>query len=159
MFYGPNGIGKTTLAKTIAGVLRPLAGRVEGASDVFYVPETNELPTTLRPRQWLGALADIYGAKADQGVLREFRVPDVRMGLMSQGQRRRVLYAAAVALARRVTVFDDPLAFVDEEGAALFKLAASRLREAGSAVATMARPEQLARLEADMYVDLERHRV
>jgi ABC-type multidrug transport system ATPase subunit len=47
LFYGPNGIGKTTFAKTLAGLLKPLGGWLERRlrpEDVFLVPETNDLP-------------------------------------------------------------------------------------------------------------------
>lgn len=38
--YGRNGSGKTVLAKTIAGILKPLNGRVVVHGNIFYVPQS-----------------------------------------------------------------------------------------------------------------------
>jgi ABC-type multidrug transport system ATPase subunit len=157
LFYGPNGIGKTTFAKTLAGLLKPLGGWLErrlGPEDVFLVPEANDLPPTLRPMQFIKAVCDLYGARCGSMDLSAFGVPDVKIGHLSQGQRRRVYFALAVALDRRLTIFDDPLVHVDERGVALF---ADVLKALGGAVVVFVRPEHVDLIGAEVKVDLRRY--
>lgn len=158
LFYGPNGIGKTTFAKTLAGLLKPLGGWLErrlGPEDVFLVQRRTICPPpTLRPMQFIKAVCDLYGARCGSVDLSAFGVPDVKIGHLSQGQRRRIYFALAVALDRRLTIFDDPLVHVDEGGVALF---ADVLRALSGAVVVFVRPEHVDLIETEVKVDLRRY--
>lgn len=127
-FYGPNGVGKTTLMRTLATLLPPLGGSVSfrGADlkrwrrEIFYLPEAVDVPLELRASTYLKAVAALYGARADPGeALEAVEVPDMELKRLSQGQRRRVQLASALAARAAVVLLDDPLIGLDEEAAEL----------------------------------------
>lgn len=69
---GGNGLGKTTLALTMAGLLPPLAGRVEVAQDLAPAPDRRD-PRTWRSRELLGRLSMVFQEPEYQFVARTVR--------------------------------------------------------------------------------------
>ncbi len=126
--YGPSGSGKTSLLELIAGLRRPVAGRIElngrvvTDANVFvpprlrrvgYVPQDDALFPHLSVRQNI-----FYGAKEKQhdGIIDILEIgPLLDRGVkrLSGGERKRVALARALLSHPEVLLLDEPLTGVD----------------------------------------------
>lgn len=138
---GPNGIGKTTLLRTIAGLQPPLHGSVtlppEGAA---YAGHADGAKATLTVAENLGFWARIYGtAMIDPALdamdLRALR--DRPAQSLSAGQRRRLGLARLFVTGRRLWLLDEPTVSLDAASVARFA-AAIRAHLAGGGAALLA---------------------
>ena len=133
---GPNGGGKSTLLKLIAGLLRPWTGSIEvlgaapgdRAGDVAYVPQAEAVDwgfpiaagdvvmmgryPRLGPLRRPGrADHDAVAAALDQVGMAD--LAGRQIGALSGGQRRRVFLARALAAAPDLYLLDEPVTGVD----------------------------------------------
>ena len=134
--FGPNGGGKTTLLKLIAGVLRPWTGTVEtlgvrageAARRIAYVPQAElvdwSFPITVWNVAMMGRFArlgpfrqpsrtdrDVVTAALERvGMIDESRT---QIGRLSGGQRRRAFLARAIAAEPELYLLDEPVTGVD----------------------------------------------
>ena len=114
---GPNGIGKSTLLKTIAGFIKPLNGYIKVNGRVFYVPQAPDNLFMFRSvAQELGeafkkagvdkdAVLDIEGLYGLRSDLPPFR--------LSHGQRRLLANIIASIYSKDVILFDEPTTGLD----------------------------------------------
>ena len=133
---GPNGGGKSTLLKLIAGVLKPWTGSVEvlgapagrEAHRVAYVPQAELVDWSFPVNVWNVAMMGRYPrlgplrqpGRADReavaaalervGMLDRARTP---IGALSGGQRRRAFLARAMAAEVELYLLDEPVTGVD----------------------------------------------
>jgi iron complex transport system ATP-binding protein len=172
---GPNGIGKTTLFKTLLGLIPPLSGtiEIEGANlvgldrqriarQIAYVPQAQiaEFPYTVLDLVVMGRTAYLgpFGAprRADNdaamaaletlGICALASKDSTRI---SGGQRQLVLIARALAQQSRLVVMDEPTASLDLGNRILVLNTIRRLAGDGLAVVLSTHEPEHAFLVAD----------
>ncbi|WP_043450651.1 thiol reductant ABC exporter subunit CydC [Jongsikchunia kroppenstedtii] len=123
---GPNGCGKTTLLLTLAGLLPPAAGTVDGAAT--YFPDDGHVFTTSVRENLLVAKGDATEAEC-ASALHRVGLTDWVSGLpngldtpisestLSGGQRRRILLARVLIHPAPIVLIDEPVEHVDDEAA------------------------------------------
>lgn len=144
---GPNGVGKTTLLKTLAGLLPPVAGTVAGPSPAAYLPPPGEVRAAFPAlhvaalgragrRRWSAGLApdDLEAARAALERLGVDALADRPFDALSSGQRQLVLIARLFVQDAPVCLLDEPLALLDPAHAAEVEAAMRALAAQGRVV-------------------------
>lgn len=120
---GKNGAGKSSLLRNMAGLLFPLAGKIEVTGyepqkrlpaflqDIFFIPEEIYLPSVTIDK-YLSLVAPFY-PKFDETQFRnyiaELDIPIAnKLTGMSYGQKKKVLIAFALSTNTRVLIMDEP---------------------------------------------------
>ncbi len=120
---GENGVGKSTLLKSIAGLVYPKKGQVNTLGydarerhpamleQLFFIPEELELPFA-SIRSFRAAMAPFYPLYSEEdfdSLLNEFSVPkDAKLNSLSFGQRKKMVIAFALATNVPLLIMDEP---------------------------------------------------
>ena len=157
---GPNGAGKTSLLRVLAGLARPLAGRVEmPAESAAYASHADGIKAALSVRENLRFWADLYAQPWAEGVLDDFDLRglvDRPAATLSAGQSRRLGLARLGVIGRPILLLDEPTVSLDAASVARFAawLRERHLARGGLAVIATHVPLGLDAPE----LDLSRHR-
>jgi heme exporter protein A len=133
---GPNGIGKSSLMRIAAGLLRPAAGAVERGGGIALADEAAALDDRLTLRKALGFWAGLDGATAEAGLepLGLGPLADVPVRMLSAGQRKRAMLARVAASGAPLWLLDEPANGLDSEGQERLAALMAAHRSRGGAV-------------------------
>lgn len=124
---GPNGIGKTTLLRTIAGLQPSLSGDILAPDDsIAYASHSDGLKQVLTVRENLEFWANVFGTSDIVPALEAFALGPLvtrPAGTLSAGQKRRLGLARLLVTARPIWVLDEPTVSLDTDAVAMFAAA------------------------------------
>lgn len=136
---GPNAAGKTTLIKTILGLVRPDAGQIRvngepmdaaGAyrARIGYMPQIARYPDNLTGAELVGFLTELRGGVGhvalDESLMDRLRVReflDKPLRTLSGGSLQKINAAVAFLFRPSILILDEPTAGLDPLSSSLLK--------------------------------------
>lgn len=153
---GPNGCGKTTLLRAVAGLSRPEAGTVvwsgaHGPLDepprIAWLGHRNGLKADMTPREELAFSRRLHGDAAPESIadclhtLGLEHCADLPCGQLSAGQQRRIALARVLLVDAPVWILDEPLTALDAQACSHFQtVLAQHLQRGGLALLSTHQP-------------------
>ncbi len=177
---GPNGSGKTSLLRLLAGLLKPTAGtlKVLGREPskarglISYTPQREEVywdyPITVRELVAMGGIRrrglfrwlDLKDEKVSEALslvgLEE--LADRRLSELSGGQQQRAFLARAICQGGEIYLLDEPISGLDAPSEAKLLEILSSLRDSGKTI-VVSTHDISATLELFNYVALIKNRL
>ena len=123
---GPNGSGKTTFIKLIAGLLTPSSGElylkeepigIESKKMISYLPDHTYLNDWMKVKEIIGFFADFYEdfeAERAYDMLAKLNInPNSKLKTLSKGTKEKVQLILVMSRKADIYLLDEPIAGVD----------------------------------------------
>ena len=123
---GPNGCGKTTLLKILAGLIKDYSGTVKinnneigiaTKEDVAFLPDASYLPQWMTPIDAINYFDDFYkdfNKEKAMKMVTDFSLnPKQKLKTMSKGQQEKLCLILILARNARLYLLDEPLGGLD----------------------------------------------
>ena len=123
---GPNGSGKTTFIKILAGLLRPTAGEAqidgkdigpETKALVSYLPDRMYYAGWMKTKDLVALFADFYAdfrRERAEAMCHALSIPmDMKIKTMSKGTKEKLQLILVMSRESRLYLLDEPIAGVD----------------------------------------------
>ena len=168
---GPNGSGKTSLLRLLAGLMQPTAGevrlngkplneqRTELARNLVWIGHAAGIKDVLTPEENLSWLSALHHPATREAILQALAAvglkgfEDVPCHTLSAGQQRRVALARLYLDGPPLWILDEPFTALDKQGVAQLEEHLARHCEQGGMV-VLTTHHTLARMPAG-YRDLD----
>ncbi len=136
---GPNGIGKSSLLRIVAGLLTPFAGSVHVSGTLALTDEAAALDREQSLRAALGFWARLDGASPERidAALSDLGIghlADIPVRILSTGQRKRAALARTIVSGADIWLLDEPANGLDAASAEALAQVVGRHRAAGGIV-------------------------
>ncbi len=137
--FGPNGIGKTTFAKMLAGVEKPDNGKIQKKVKISYKPQYLVSDYSGTVQEFLYTTAPNYGTNIFKTeIMKPFLLEELlekKMDELSGGELQRLSVAISLSQDADIYLFDEPTAFLDVEQRLRAARAIRRVTEGRNAAA------------------------
>jgi len=123
---GPNGSGKTTIIKTIMGLMADYEGKVSIAGHkpgtdanrhISYLPDQPHMPRWLTVTQCINFFTDFYEdfkPERAKTMLTQMKIPlDKKLKALSRGMQEKVSLSLMMSRSAKLYILDEPIGAVD----------------------------------------------
>ena len=149
---GLNGVGKTTLIKSILTLVKPTGGTVRIFGEDFmdpasraklaFLPEKFQPPPLLTGAEFIRFSLSFYGLGYDLARAREMSenlgleasALDKRMGVYSKGMSQKLGLLATFMTGQPLLILDEPMSGLDPQARIMFKRQVTKYRDDGNAI-------------------------
>ena len=135
---GPNASGKTTLIKTMLGLVIPDSGNIlingktiigewSYRTDIGYMPQIGRYPDNMTIGQLFEMIIDIRKTswdKCDTDLIKDFEIEKIntkRLGTLSGGTRQKISACLAFLFNPKILILDEPTAGLDPVSTEILK--------------------------------------